>query len=226
MTVLSKLEKEYKYIFIRIPRCASTTLDTVFSGGRVDCRHMPLEELEKRLPHIKHYFKFAFIRDPAERFTSAYYYWAHRLLDRGRIFSNKGFLDYYNTEEKLGGQREKFDTISKLFSEHKTPSELLRAMEGNPRFLFSLDQVFRPQSDWLSPDLDFVGNLDTIEEDIKYLVDKLGLPHVTTVPKRNSHRKPYKYSTEAMRILRGIYKDNYYENYTKVHKEYIIRTRE
>ena len=70
------LDHNNKFIFIAIPKTASTTIHLAW--GHVEhppppLYHMKLDECLEQNPQSEDYFKFCFVRNPYERFISTWY---------------------------------------------------------------------------------------------------------------------------------------------------------
>jgi len=158
----------YKFIYINIPKVASTTMKALLTKLNVSGSRN-----YNRLPDdVKNYFTFAFVRDPYERFYSAYGTILERGVQQGhQATKNKPFYKISDPEDKFRKFVE--DTTKQLWDEHiQRQLYYLTLADGN-----------------LVP-LDFVGKLETFDEDWKFIQKELKLPDavITRVPVLNQQR--------------------------------------
>ena len=87
------INDDYKVIFIHIPKCAGTQLqnEIFIQNKKYKTRlHASIQEIKKiYYNEYLNYFKFAIIRNPYDRFVSAYFY-----------LKNTGPFDKFNTHLK------------------------------------------------------------------------------------------------------------------------------
>ena len=89
------ISHKYKCIFIHIPKCAGTSVETAFEGsGGVEklLRCRTLFETAEKYPN---YFRFTVVRDPLTRAASA---WGHSQLLRSRSQNPPGVLEKIKRE--------------------------------------------------------------------------------------------------------------------------------
>jgi|TARA_R110002167_G_scaffold170045_2_gene368030 chondroitin 4-sulfotransferase 11 len=155
------INHELKCIFIHIPRCAGTYVEKVLDGRdwwRVDKaqKHLSAEEAKARYSDVwDEYFKFGFVRNPWALEVS-WYFWKNR--------------------QDIDISFEKFVNNAKLNSTAKISQNL-----GDKRFA-NLWSDHGSCYDWLSCDgrieLDFVGKVENIEEDIAHVCESLNTTFV------------------------------------------------
>ncbi|NIV31384.1 MAG: sulfotransferase family 2 domain-containing protein [Anaerolineae bacterium] len=178
---------ENNVLFIHIPKCAGTSMEAcAFLGGdhRKHGGHFPLYMYERLVHGIEGAFKFAFVRNPWDRFLSAF------LMDRP--WDRGAFLATARQVKQLGDpKRSTFPNIV-----------------GWP-----LLQRFLPQRYFIcnkdgSIGVDFVGRFENLQEDwrtvcMQVVGRPVKLPHV----RRGTHRdyREY-YDAEARRIVGEAYR--------------------
>lgn len=191
-----------KYIFVHLHKTAGTAItrefeshaqwnDIVLSGAyRGNVRHEWFDEnygLETHSSAIAiknvvsdavwdEYFTFSFVRDPYRRMLSLYT-WLDGLISSKKglrwferyVFPNKGIWPWPGTKACL---------------ESKNFSDFIRhplMQDGAPGAAKMVDSLF-DSGDVL---VDFVGKLESLDEDVKYIRSQLGMAH-TEVKRTNS----------------------------------------
>ena len=100
------INDENKFVFISVPKTGSTSIRRrlgSFEDPPPEIYHMSIEDVLKQYPHVKDYFKFAFIRNPYDRIFSTYinlkydgHHWATEL--KGKETFREFVLDFKNSE--------------------------------------------------------------------------------------------------------------------------------
>ncbi len=177
----------YKCIFIHIPKNAGASIDTAFKEKHDHaCHQHPL-----LYPEWKDaaYFKFTFSRNPYDRLVSAYHYLMKQC--RTKTFWHQ-FIPYEKSFERFVT-----DFIAHLYT--------------YPVYESSVYQHVRPQTYWMTDGYDFVGTVETIDDDFRYICTRLGL-RTKKLKRRNKtrHHDFKQYYTEKTRdIVSQIYKDDF-----------------
>ena len=130
----------------------------------------------------ENYFKFAFVRNPWDRFASCYFYL------------------------KAGGMNEAYDVRDrKIFlDQHDSFEDFI--LNTNFNRLFA-QQHFKPQSYYLDKEIDFIGRFENLQEDFNIVCDKIGVPQQHIPHKNKSDHKHYtEYYTNR---TRGIVEEKY-----------------
>ena len=78
------LESNRRAVFVHVPRCAGTSLEAAIFAQDHYSQHLTAAELRALLGPRAYdgAFRFAFVRDPLDRFLSAFYYLLFRGLTR------------------------------------------------------------------------------------------------------------------------------------------------
>lgn len=188
---------KHKFIFVAIPRTGTHYIRTVFSDllGPDDweqenlfgTKRLPIKVLaQKNHGHISiseiknhlspdvfdNYLKFAFIRNPFDRFVSACFF-----VNRG----NKIF-------PKIAKQWMKWVLETSNFAQRRI--------------------LFKPQSNFIGASkqnqLDFIGSFENLNNDLQYIIDRLGIQnHVLNdkVVNASDHMSYEKYFDEELSQL-------------------------
>lgn len=175
---------EYTSIFVHPPRCAGNTIEQQFRTylpgyDSRDRGHHTAREYEKLLgpQYFESQFKFTFIRNPYRRFISSYEFHIHK----------EHSLEWFLTENE--NQKAVLDERGMI---HNGVGAWHR---GN------LPQYYMLHNEEGKLLVDFIGRVETIDEDWEQVCIKLGIPY-KPLPRVNAARDEYK-----------IYKD-YREYYT------------
>ena len=196
------ISHKYKCIFIRVPKCLSTSVEDFFikldpdcisSDNEVPYGHQTAKQVRQMVTEDEwnSYFKFTFFRNPEKRFISQY-------------------VDHSN-------YRIKTTNISWLLTENSTlnkPNDKIIK-----RHDFSQFQVFNrwwnepgltyQQVDWQDEKLDFIGDMDKIDRDWNFIKDKLGIDKSLKLPHSNkTNSKEWKLDHDSKILLNIFYKED------------------
>ena len=158
------LSHRYRFIWICIPKAASRTLIATLlaadSTARL-IRHRTLEQVLARHPEARAYFRFAFLRHPAERIRS--FYADKHTLARRDANARRWFIAPYHGLS-LGM------SFAELCRWLATPcgadAFADRHWLSQPRLIAGADGRLP----------DFLGRCERLEEDWRAVADRLGLP--------------------------------------------------
>jgi hypothetical protein len=156
-----------KYLFIRVPRTASGSIKSILGSAG----HIFAKDLKAKTSDWNERFKFAFVRNPYERFLSGYYY-----LNLGT--DPNGFLS--------------------------EGAEVLNIPKYYP--------IFVPQHKFICIDgkiaLDFVGRFERLQEDWKFLQEKLEVEAKLPVT-NESFTKKDSLNKRSKQVLFKYYKQDF-----------------
>ena len=167
---------ENNFAFVHVPKCGGRSIKKVFDFKKHD--HFGICELDLKYLD-SNLFRFAFVRNPWDRFVSAYEY-----LKRGGI-------PYYD--------RTKTIIIKKEYPEFK---DFVRAVDVWKHWVF-----FWHQFDFVSIDgliaMDFIGRFEYLQSDFDDICDeinypKVKLPHINKT--KHAHYTEY-YDDESIEII-------------------------
>ena len=174
------------FIFIHIPKCAgNSVIEKVGLSGQPP-GHLPISKFP--LKSRQNYFKFTFVRNPWDRFVSAYFY-----LKKG---GNGSAPQDLRSQTQIGKYKSFTDFVK------------------NDNF-FKMWH-FKPLSFYIDDEMDFIGKLENLQEDFNIICDKIGIPRQELPHRNKSSHKHYTeyYDDETKEIVAEKYaKDIEYFGY-------------
>ena len=184
--VYSKVFDQHKVIFIHVPKAAGSSVTRALFDLDNQIGHLPLNWYE-RMDSLKfeEYFKFAFVRNPWDRFISAYHF-----LRQGGIGPK---------DEPWAQFLQQFDSVEHFITSWLEPDNVKRNLHFLPQHEFITNR-------YGAIGLDFMGRTEEIEADLLSVAEKLGkevqMPHVNA-----SKRNPYQqyYSERSRDIVAEVY---------------------
>lgn len=166
-------------IFIHLPRTAGTSIESIIGGqGHKDIIYFKRFAIGQSDLEWKKIFKFAFVRNPYDRFISCYK-WA-----RGNV---EGWetIDINDLAENIVSKYETWD------------KESLESLMFKEQWRYICNQYYIPQ-------IDFIGRYENLEDDWTYIAKKLGIER--KLPHLNKGTKVDHVLTSKTRdIIREIY---------------------
>jgi len=193
------ISHKHKFVYIAPYKCASTTIREVLNSfasiNSNDFNNTP-NSFYYRNWHIKpedlkdhfakknwnwdDYFKFTFVRNPWDRLVST---WNYKK-------KSKHMWEKYNS-----GTLEHYMECVELFKKYKDIKD------------YTIAGVVTPCSDWVYDEngnnfLDFVGKVESLQEDFNIVCDKIGIPKQELPHKNKSKHKHYtKYYDDETREI-------------------------
>lgn len=177
-------------IFIHVPKVAGTSIEAAIFGSYGKIGHLTAVQRRRLAPEeFARLFKFGFVRNPYDRFVSAYEYM------------------------RKGG-RNRFDEewAKSNLSHHRDFESFVLSLRNGDVARSVMDWMhFRPQYEFLCGDdgnilVDFVGRYENMQSDFQTVASRLcmrlRLPHLNP-----TMRNPYQgyYSPETREIVRFLY---------------------
>ena len=81
------ISNEHKTVFIHNPKCAGSSVKTALKSNKGSWIHgdwhYTLKQLKDKSPSISDYYKFSIVRNPYDRFVSAFTYNIEKVMDPG-----------------------------------------------------------------------------------------------------------------------------------------------
>lgn len=168
----------HKAIFVHIPKNGGTTITTLLKRDRFLGRktNLPndhtggvenIAELRELLgSEADEYFSFGFVRNPWDRFVSAYHYVCQRRPHMTSVTSHDGFSEF----------------VSAFASD---PEEYMKIRYFRPQI------SYLGNSEGLLP-IDFVGRFENFESDLKSVLDRLGIRRKLMRHRKKTARADYR----------------------------------
>lgn len=170
------------YLFIRIPRTASTSICEALELE--NWHETALERKEKLGSEFDSKFKFTIVRHPFERFLSGFY-----------------FLSIFGTQEYLGEPRDpnKFlqETDLAEFTKNDFNNFIMK-----PQTDYILDELGNSI-------VDFIGRYENLEKDWATICEALGVPTIPLPIRAKSTEQKATLNQSSQDILREFYKKDF-----------------
>jgi len=188
------LNSIYKCIFIHVPKAAGSSIEKALWGTKGEVGHttaMDFKAADANLFEI--YFSFAIVRNPFDRFVSAYEY----LKIGGRNRFDKAWTDkYINTFST-------FSSFVESLNDSVFRNKVLSWMHFKPQYKFVCDESKNVM-------VDFVGRYESLNEDFHHITQCLNvdvsLPYENSVSRKSTDS----YFDESTRsIIYKIYKEDF-----------------
>lgn len=170
-----------RVLFVHVPKTGGSSIDRIFDDEVPDARkvpgrqrHAPYNRLLKAEPGLADYWSFGFVRNPWARLVS---WW----LMVGRTFA-KAEAGHVPSQEKI----RRFPDVWLTEGEYRHDFERF-VLEGT----IALKKVGRPQLVTLSAgdrQVDFIGRLESFDQDVAVVRERLGLAPVDAAPHVNRTR--------------------------------------
>lgn len=190
----SQLEENNNIIFIHIPKAAGNALIKSLYRQSATGHDPILRYKQFDIIKFNNSYKFAVVRNPWDRFVSAFHY-----LKQGGI----GFFDQDFASQYLDDVVDFRAFVKKLESDNNYRTKILSWVHFVPQVDFLCDEkgVFL---------LDNIIKLEEINKEIIPLCKDLGLTRQTMIKFNASKRKPYKnyYNKELTAIVARLYKQD------------------
>lgn len=166
-----------KFIFTHVPKTGGNSVKQVLSlKGH---NHDPLSFDRKKAPS---YFTFAFVRNPWDRYNSAFWY-----LQSGGMGPPTG-------QDQTFKRNHIKDMTFKQFT-HKWKNQ-------HPPIIH-----FHPQVEFIDSDIDYIGRVENFQQDFNIICDKIGISREQLPHKNKSTHKHYTdyYDDETKQIVAEKY---------------------
>ena len=176
------INDDYRFVFFHVPKTAGCSIKkALLKYQRPDSvvkisPHPRYSKLVQKFPHVEDYFKFAIIRNPWDRFVSAFLF-----LKRGGFGSKwPNDLKYKQMIEDNGGDMKSFLKSGFDFKSH------INHMKS--QHIFLCDKKMNLKTD-------YVGEYTTLQKDFDKICDLLKIKK-EILPHTNKTRKDFKRYTE------------------------------
>lgn len=174
-------------IFIHIPKTAGSSVSHSLFGKARGNPHASYDIYEIVNPRkFREYFKFTFVRNPWDRLVSTYF-----------------FLSQVENDPMAQSWREQVACHYPDFASFVRGWLSLGKIENS--FHFRPQHSFICDAD-LTPRVDFVGRVETLQADFRHVTDRLGIAAKLDWTNRSNHRPYQDYYTDELRgIVAAVY---------------------
>ncbi|KUJ85125.1 hypothetical protein AVO45_17900 [Ruegeria marisrubri] len=168
----------HKAVFVHIPKTGGSSIAALLKHDRLvdtkrnavdprgDGRETMVELVEALGSEADDYFKFAFVRNPWDRFVSAYHYVAQRRPELTEVTSHKTFEDFVPA---FAADPERFLSIRYF----------------RPQWSYLID-------DQGNSPADFVGRFERFDDDLQTILARLGIQRSLMRHRKKSKRSDYR----------------------------------
>ena len=207
------INDKYKFIYTKLGKTGSTTVENIIKkldGKKYHGGHYHI--LDDMNENTQNYFKFTFVRNPWARCVSRYFYVRQKTGSRHANYRNSTFTEFVKAKGPPYSENEyrKF-LLTYGWCKHSP----------NLQKIYHEKHPFENQIDWISNEdgevlTDYIGKLETIQEDFNIICDKIKIPQQQLPHKNQSKHKHYAeyYDDETKQIVAEKYaKDIEYFGY-------------
>ena len=173
------ISHEFRFIFIHIPRTGGSSIEHALAGRdwwEIDGTTKHLTASQARIIYADYwddYFKFAFVRNPAERMLSC--------MKFGGVFTI-GCQPGCTFADFLRGYQRRFGAPVTQEFDHRF----------HPTYRSKLAMPHAVYRNMLDEDIDFIGKFETLNDDFRTLAQKLELPEQSL-----GHHEPSKFMPKS-----------------------------
>ena len=183
------INDDSKFIFVHIDKTAGSSITALLNNGKEETKYKHQKSCEMINQENKNYFKFCFVRNPYERAVSKY------------------FHDLKISNPNKPGSVKNCNNFNEWILKHN-----YRINKGLPT---QYSYVYDNCGNIL---LDYIGRFENLENDFKYIKEKLSIKKVlghrnkNTIERDSDYMKYY--TSESIKIVNKVYeKDFKYFNY-------------
>lgn len=177
----------HRFVWFRVAKVATRTIrhHCETHGVSMDADHTM--RVRYPLASFADYFTFAFVRDPLERFVSA---WRDKVVDH----------NYYDFDAATHVRMQTVEEFARWTAAHD-----LSAVPGTDQHLTLQTRMIDLNR------VDFVGRLETFDRDFAEVCERIGAPAVPTAPKNQTTASdsPRQHSAELRELVAAMYRRDY-----------------
>lgn len=205
------INHKHKFIFLHIPKTGGTSIGRALQRAcgieeKYESFYIHYDDLTEDM--LKEYFVFTFVRNPWDRLVSNYRF--QKNINENISFDNfqenvlKSFENTYNTTlNKRDLSNLSFKEISNQHGELIHATSQIDFLKG--KLSHNIDTT---------PYIDFIGKYENINEDFKFILDKLGLKANLTYNNRTNYKNiHYSWYFKNKNFSQDILNDAEYFNY-------------
>lgn len=165
---------QYQFLWFRVAKVASRTMNNYFIEHTEKGKYIYSSETGYLPAMFKDYFKFAFVRNPVDRFISCW---------KNKVFEQNTFHFDPKTREEMKELKNFIAWAEKLDLDH-------------------YDEHLRRQSSLIDmKHIDFVGKIEQFDQDFSHVIQQVGMP-VNLVESKNQSKVEIKQEFDPVLIDR------------------------
>ncbi|MBU4264372.1 MAG: sulfotransferase family protein [Proteobacteria bacterium] len=182
---------ESKTIFIHVPKCAGMSVQKNIYGVMDPLGHKSTINYQFFDNHkFKTYFKFTFVRNPWDRFLSAYYFLKKGGISKADAAFSARYVQPYDS----------FSSFVRSLVNEGVRANVLDWIHFRPQYLFLIDCS-------MSINMDFIGRVENFSHDLRQIMIFIGRD-ITNIEVVNRTEHPNKhdiYGEVEKDIVRNLY---------------------
>jgi Sulfotransferase family len=178
---------QHRFIWFRVAKVATRTIRHHFTTHAVPLDVDHAMRIRYPVELFDDYFKFAFVRDPLDRFVSA---WHNKVVD----------MNYFHFDEATLAKMQDVETFARWAADQD-----LGRVPGTDQHLALQTRLIDLSQ------VDFVGRLETFDQDFAEVCQRIGAPAVPTVAQNQTASRGS--TREVSDTLRGLVETMYRRDY-------------
>lgn len=178
---------QFKCLWFRTYKVASRTINQHFLDNTPKNKYIYADSTGYCPADFKDYVKFAFVRNPEERFISC---WKDKVLNR----------DFYQFGAEL---HEEMKVLTNFIS-WVEKQDITHSADAHLRTQHSLIDI---------ENLDFLGRFENFNSDFKQLADRIGMPIKEVHAKNRTQSRPIEVLAADHQRIQSLYIDDYHAFY-------------
>lgn len=190
------IDKEKKMLFIHIPKTAGRTIQTYFFGRWICGPHIRAMQYRDQIrTNFNDYFVFSFIRNPWDRFISAFTYLQRGVGSAASEIKLKQIVNQYDLKFFVDNLKD----IPEIIGFRKIDIQLM--FQSQSKYLIDKN------GDKIT---NFIGRFETLELDIERICDCLGLEYKPLLHLNSTEHKFYRdyYDEDMKRKIADFYSED------------------
>ena len=199
----ANINLEQRFIFVHIPKTAGTSI--YHALGMNISHHKPLSHYKNLLDRdvFAQLTKFAFVRDPLERFISLYKYARLKV---------SYFHNNVNPDKALYGAHRDYELLKDA-----SPLDCARYLVEGKLLHNAPDTIWLPQKRWLETDcgmsdINIIGRFENLPNDFANICNQAGIIDKLQSPLgtfNQSNQTAVKITDEVIDIVKNYYREDY-----------------
>ncbi|MDX5326333.1 MAG: sulfotransferase family protein [Bacteroidota bacterium] len=179
---------KYEALWFRNYKVGTRTIDKHLKMNSEPTEYIYSSNVGYNPKQYEGYFKFAFVRNPVDRFIS-------------------GWKDKVINQNYFGFDQETHNSMKDLKNFIKWVGQMdLENCDEHLRAQYSLIDL---------NNIDFIGRFENFEQDLRIVADKIGMPYDENLHLNSSGKKPLEISLDNRKAIQKLYRKDYRIFYPK-----------